>query len=84
MRPRAWSLAVAAALIAFGLAGCGEPEQVVRYKQGSYQGKADQLPWSNAPLAWSSTKWTKGDETSWEQAVDRRTLNQNEYVRIVH
>ena len=84
MRPRAWLTAAALALAAFGLSGCGEPEQVVFYKQGKYQGKPDQLPWSNAPLEWGSAKWTKGDETSWNDEVKRRTLNQNEYVRIVH
>ncbi len=84
MKPRAWLTAAALALAACGLAGCGEPEQVVLYKQGKYQGKPDQLPWSNAPLAWGSAKWTQGDETSWNDEVRRRTLNQNEYVRIVH
>ncbi|MCC7080865.1 MAG: hypothetical protein IT530_09360 [Burkholderiales bacterium] len=77
-------LAAAAALTVFGLAGCGEPEQVVFYEQGKYHGKPDQRPWENAPPAYGSAKWTKGDEASWEQEVKRRTLGQNEYVRIVH
>ena len=38
-----------AALAVFGLAllqGCGEKEQIVVYKQGKYQGKPDQKPWT--------------------------------------
>lgn len=84
MRPLVWLTSALLAFAVFGLSACGEPEQVVVYKQGKYQGKADQVPWSNAPLAWGDAKWTKGDEKSWEQEVKTRTLGQNEYVRIVH
>ena len=40
--------ALAAALFA---AGCGEPDQVVVYKQGKYQGKPDTRAWDNTPPA---------------------------------
>src|SRR5207244_809345 len=54
-------LAVFALLL--GVAGCGESEQVVVYKQGKYQGKPDSRSWDNEPLAqeWRGGKWTKGD-----------------------
>jgi len=76
---------VATALIvalALGLSACGEAEQVVVYKQGKYQGKADTRPWDNAPLAYGDSKWTKGNKESWENEVNTRTLGQNEYRRI--
>ncbi len=84
MRALKWVVAVAAAVAVAGLAGCGEREQVVVYKQGQYQGKPDTLPWDNAPLAYGDAKWTKGDEKSWQDELKTRTQNQNEYVRIDH
>ena len=76
---------VGAALIAVaGMSGCGEKDQVIAYHQGEYQGKPDTPPWDNAPSAslHTTSKWTKGDKTSWENAIKSRTQNQNEYVRI--
>lgn len=67
---------------AFGLAACGEPEQVVVYKQGKYQGKPDSQPWNSEPLAYESQKWTKGDRTSWETQIKTRQLAQHEHRRI--
>jgi hypothetical protein len=83
MRFRILALAAATAIAAAGLAGCGEREQVVVYKQGKYQGKPDSKPWDNDPAAavYTSQKWTKGDQTSWENAVKARNQNQNEYTR---
>jgi len=75
-------VAALAAAAALGLAGCGEAEQVVVYKQGKYQGKPDTKPWDNAPLAYGDDKWTKGDKASWEKHVNTRNLGQNEYRRI--
>ena len=66
----------------FGLAACGEPEQVVVYKQGKYQGKPDSRPWDNEPLAYESGKWTKGDKVSWETQIKNRQLGQHEHKRI--
>jgi len=70
--------ALAAAL---GLTACGEPEQVMVYKQGKYQGKPDTPPWDNDPLA-GGGKWKKGDRASWETEIKERQLAQNEYKRI--
>ena len=78
------ALAVLVALAALGLAGCGEKAQVVVYKQGKYQGKLDTQSWNNEPpvAELRGGKWTKGDRTSWEEAVKQRQLAQNEYQRI--
>ena len=75
--------ALAAVCLAAGLAGCGEREQVVVYKQGKYQGKPDTKPWSNDPTAavYTPQKWTKGDQASWEGALKARNQAQNEYTR---
>ncbi|MEO7158341.1 MAG: hypothetical protein ABI039_12305 [Vicinamibacterales bacterium] len=64
------ALVVAAALV---LGACGERPQVIEYKQGSYQGKPDQLPSVGAP-------WN-GNKTQWEDAMKNRTQTQNEYKR---
>jgi hypothetical protein len=75
-------LAGAALLVALG--ACGEREQVIVYKQGKYQGKPDTKPWENDPGAslYTTSKWSKGDKTSWETAVRTRNLGQNEYTRV--
>ncbi|MCC7328177.1 MAG: hypothetical protein IT521_15390 [Burkholderiales bacterium] len=68
------------AALAFGaaammvIAGCGERPQVISYKQGTYQGKADQPPYAAAPF--------NGDKALWERDIRNRTQNQNEYRRI--
>jgi len=73
---------ILAATLALG--ACGEKEQVVVYKQGKYQGKPDTRAWDNEPPVADllGGKWTKGDRTSWEEAVKQRQLAQNEYQRI--
>jgi len=75
-------LAGAALLVALG--ACGEREQVIVYKQGKYQGKPDTKPWENDPGAslYTTSKWSRGDKTSWETAVRTRNLGQNEYTRV--
>lgn len=83
MRALRWVMLAAAALAMVGLAGCGERQQVVVYKQGKYQGKPDTLPWDNAPLSYGP-KWTKGNEKSWADELRVRAQGQNEYVRIDH
>ncbi len=62
-----------AALFAAGLAGCGERTQIVEYKKGYYQGKADTRPWEGAEF--------KGDKQAWESALRSRNQAQNEYQR---
>ncbi|MSP96267.1 MAG: hypothetical protein EXR29_03375 [Betaproteobacteria bacterium] len=51
-------------------------------KLGKYQGKPDGKSWENAPLAYGSDKWTKGDKASWENQIKSRNNGQNEYKRI--
>lgn len=81
MRP----LVLALAAIAVGAVGCMEVEQTASVqKQRTYQGKADTDFWDNAPLAYGSAKWTKGDKASWESQLKLRARGQNEYVRIGH
>ena len=67
-------LLLAAVAAAVGLAGCGESNQVVVYKQGKYQGKADSKPWDSPEFG--------GEKARWETAIKARNLNQNEYRRI--
>jgi len=67
-------LSVVAAVLALGLAGCGEKPTATVYKQGKYQGKTDNQPWDNDRY--------KGDKTAWEKAIKARNNGQNEYVRI--
>ena len=73
MIARGLVLALAAALLAVGLAGCGEKASVTVYKQGKYQGKPDNQPWDNDRY--------KGDQVAWEKAIKARNNGQNEYVR---
>jgi hypothetical protein len=71
-------------LAAFAIAGCGEKEQVVVYKQGKYQGKPDNRSWDSAPLAaeWRGGNWKQGDRASWEDSIKNRQLAQHEHRRI--
>ncbi len=78
---RLFFLTIISSLI-FGVAACGEREQVAVYKQGKYQGKPDNQPWNNEPLAYGSGKWSKGDRTSWETQIKARQLGQHEDKRI--
>jgi hypothetical protein len=80
---KAFVLALAALIAATGLAACGEREQVIVYKQGKYQGKPDSKPWDSDPAAslYTSSKWTKGDQASWENAIRTRNLYQSELTR---
>jgi hypothetical protein len=72
MRLRTLSLLAAAAALA--LAGCGERPQGINYKQGKYQGKPDTPAYANAPF--------NGNRQQYENAINTRTQNQNEYVRL--
>lgn len=67
-------VAAIAAAAGLGLAGCGEEQKVTVYQQGKYKGKPDAPPWD-------SPQWG-GKQAAWETEVNRRTLNQNEYVRV--
>jgi hypothetical protein len=67
-------LAAGTAALALALAGCGERPQVVNYKQGTYQGKPDTPAYSNVPF--------NGNKQQWENHIDTRTQEQNEYARL--
>jgi major membrane immunogen (membrane-anchored lipoprotein) len=64
---------VALAVAALLLAACGERPQVVRYKQGTYQGKPDTPPYDAQ---------FKGNRAEWETALATRNQAQNEYKRV--
>jgi hypothetical protein len=78
-------LLLIAVLAAFGLAACGEREQVVQpQSEKRYQGKRDGKPWDNdSPVAeLRGGKWTKGNQASWEDQIKQRQLAQHEHKRI--
>ena len=68
------TLALLATAVALTLAGCGERPQVINYKQGKYQGKPDTPAYANAPF--------NGNRQQYENAINTRAQNQNEYVRL--
>jgi hypothetical protein len=70
---RALAVAGLAFAAAVGLAGCGEEQQVTVYQQGKYKGKPDARAWDSPEFG--------GQQATWETAINRRTLNQNEYAR---
>jgi len=78
-------LLLALVLAAFGLAACGEREQVIQpVSEKRYQGKRDSKPWDNeSPVAeLRGGKWTKGNQASWEEQIKIRQLAQHEHKRI--
>ena len=78
-------LLLSAVALAFGLAACGEREQVVQpVSEKRYQGKRDSKPWDNdSPVAeLRGGKWTKGNQASWEEQIKIRQLAQHEHKRI--
>lgn len=83
MRAQTLVSLVFASVTALGVAGCGDAPQELAQGERRYQGKPDSNPWDNDPSAalYTTSKWTKGDQTSWETALKTRTLNQNEYTR---
>ena len=68
------ALAAAIALAAAGLVACGEKPNVTLHKQGSYQGKPDNVPWQSAPF--------NNNQVEWEKAIKARNNGQNEYLRV--
>jgi hypothetical protein len=76
---------LALVLAAFGLAACGEREQVIEpVSEKRYQGKRDGKPWDNdSPVVeLRGGKWTKGNQASWEEQIKIRQLAQHEHKRI--
>ena len=78
------AFAAAALVVVAALPGCGERDQVIVYEQGKYQGKHDTRPWENdaGSSLYTTSKWTKGDKSSWEAALRSRNQSQNEYARV--
>jgi hypothetical protein len=68
------AVAIAVAIAAAGLAGCGEKPNVTLHKQGQYQGKPDNVPWQSAPF--------NNNKVEWEKAITARNERQNEYARM--
>ena len=64
----------AVVIAAAALAACGEKPNVTVYKQGSYQGKPDNVPWQSAPF--------NNNQVEWEKAIKARNNAQNEYLRV--
>lgn len=75
-------LALLASLGAFVLVSCGERPQTTFYKNGKYRGKPDTRPWDNAPAAYGTAEWKKGDEVTWDNGIRERMQTQDEYRRI--
>jgi len=76
---------LAMVLAAFGLAACGERDQVIQpVSEKRYQGKRDGKPWDNeSPIVeLRGGKWTKGNQASWEEQIKIRQLAQHEHKRI--
>ena len=76
---------LALVLAAFGLAACGEREQVIQpVSEKRYQGKRDGKAWDNeSPVVeLRGGKWTKGNQASWEEQIKIRQLAQHEHRRI--
>ena len=78
-------LLLAILVLAFGLAACGDREQIIEpQSEKRYQGKRDGKPWDSAPLAaeFRGGTWTKGNQQSWEEQIKTRQLGQHEHKRI--
>jgi hypothetical protein len=84
MRARTLVVVAYASIAVLGLAGCTDQPQELVQTERHYQGKPDSNPWDSDPSAslYTSSKWTKGDRASWDNAINARALNQNEYVRV--
>jgi hypothetical protein len=68
------AIALLSAFAAAALSACGEKPTVTTYRQGTYQGKPDNLPWQSGPF--------NGSQVEWEKAIKARNVSQNEYVRV--
>ncbi len=76
---------LAVLVAAYGLAACGERDQVIEpVSEKRYQGKRDAKPWdSGSPVAeLRGGQWTKGNQSSWEEQIKNRQLTQHEHKRI--
>jgi len=67
------ALTAAFAILTPSLTACGEKPNVTLHKQGTYQGKTDNVPWQSAPF--------NNNRVEWEKAIAARIDAQNEYLR---
>ena len=65
-------IVIALVLGAIALTACGERK--VEAKAAGYQGKPDIHPWDSPEAG--------GAKAKWEQQIETRTLNENEYRRM--
>ena len=81
MKLRTIATLAATAALAFGLAACGEKPQTLGERATGTTVTRDTKPWQGDPLAFQAP-FTRGDKSSWENALKLRQQGQNEYVRI--
>jgi opacity protein-like surface antigen len=65
------------AMLAAGLAACGEKAQTAQPAMKKSDGKA----WEAAQSAYVAEGWKAGDQASWETQMRQRAQGQNEYNR---
>jgi len=65
------------AVLAAGLAACGEKPQTAQPAAKKSDGKA----WDGAQNAYVAEGWKAGDQASWETQMRLRAQGQNEYSR---
>ena len=65
------------AMLAAGLAACGEKAQTAQAAKKKSDGKA----WDGAQNAYVAEGWKAGDKASWEAQLRQRAQTQNEYNR---
>ena len=65
------------AMLAAGLAACGEKAQTVQPAMKKSDGHA----WDGAQNAYVAAGWKAGDKASWETQMRQRAQSQNEYNR---
>ncbi len=70
--------AAAAAVLALGLAGCGEKPQTAG---GGAVKKSDGKPWQGTTNGYMAAGWKAGDEGAWQNQLRERNQGQNEYSR---
>lgn len=65
------------AMLAAGLAACGEKPQTVQPAMKKSDGKS----WDGTQNAFVAEGWKAGDKASWENQMRQRAQSQNEYTR---
>ena len=68
--------------IALLLAGCAEKPQDPVQKQAGVTVTRDTNPWDAEPTPYTVAGFTKGNKATYESALKKRAMTQNESVRI--